>query len=108
MPRSGGRILLSIDEGGNERRQLFLLEPGKEPSRSPSTESIHRSECVSHDGKLVGYASNRRNGVDFDVYVQPIDGEARYVAELGGWCDVAGFSPDGHWLAVERMTEKSR
>ena len=108
LPDSGGRILLSIDEGGNERQQLFLLDPGQEPEPfAVDREAIHRSECVSRDGRLVGYASNRRNGVDFDVYVQPIGGEARLVAELGGWCDAAGFSPDGRRLAVLRITEKN-
>ncbi len=108
VPGAAGRILLSIDEGGNERGQLHLLDPGGE--RRPfavDPEAIHRSESISFDGRLVGYVSNRRNGVDFDVYVQPLAGEARLLAELGGWCDTVGFSPDGHWLAVSKLTERS-
>jgi dipeptidyl aminopeptidase/acylaminoacyl peptidase len=108
IPDSGGRIVLSIDEGGNERAQLFLLHPGGEPQPfAVDRESIHRSECTSFDGRLVGFATNKRNGVDFDVYVQPIDGEARVLAELGGWCDTVGFSPDGRWLAVAKLTDRS-
>ena len=90
MPRSGGRILLSIDEGGNERGSCSCSSRGRSRSRSPSTKSIRRSECVSHDGKLVGYASNRRNGVDFDVYVQPIDEEDAWSRS-----SAAGATPPG-------------
>ncbi len=108
VPDAGGRILLSIDEGGNERGQLHLLEPGLEPQPfAVDPESIHRSACTSFDGRLVGYVSNKRNGVDFDVYVQPLVGEARLLAELGGWCDTVGFSPDGRWLAVSKLTDRS-
>jgi dipeptidyl aminopeptidase/acylaminoacyl peptidase len=108
VPDAGGRILLSIDEGGNERSQLHLLDPGTEPQPfAVDPESIHRSECTSFDGRLVGYVSNGRNGLDFDVYVQPVAGEARLVAELGGWCDTVGFSPDGRWLAVSKLTDRS-
>ena len=108
VPGTGGRILLSTDKGGNERHQLFLFDPGAAPEAFASDpDSIHRSECTSFDGRLVGYASNKRNGVDFDIYVQPIGGEARLVAELGGWCDTVGFSPDGRWLAVTKLTDRS-
>ncbi len=39
--------------------------------------------------------------------MQPLGGEARLLAELGGWCDAAGFSPDGRWLAVSKLTDRS-
>jgi len=108
LPGSGGRILLSIDEGGNERQQLFLLTPGEAPEPfAVDRDAIQRAECTSFDGRVVGYSSNRRNGVDFDVYVQPVGGEARVLAELGGWCEAAGFSPDGRWLAFTRLTDRS-
>ena len=106
-----GRILLAKDSGGNERIQLYLVDavPGAEPEPFVyNPEFIHRAPHVSRDGRLVGYSSNARNGVDFDVCVRPADGgEERIVFAMGGWCEAAGFSPDGRWIAVARLTEKS-
>jgi dipeptidyl aminopeptidase/acylaminoacyl peptidase len=31
----------------------------------------------------------------------------RLVFDMGGWCQPVGFSPDGQWLAVTRLTERS-
>jgi hypothetical protein len=60
------RLLLEIDEGGNERTQLYLDgEPLVVDSRF-----IHRTPHVSHDGSLLAYSTNRRNGLDFDVVVR--------------------------------------
>ena len=108
---TGGRLLLQMDEGGNERIQLYLLEdaPGAAPERLVyEPDFIHRAPSLSRDGSLLAYASNRRNGVDFDVYLRPLDGGGeRRLLELGGFCETAGFSPDGRWLAVLRLTERS-
>jgi dipeptidyl aminopeptidase/acylaminoacyl peptidase len=105
------RIVLSMDEGGNERAQLYLLDarPEAEPeSLVVEPEFIHRSVVVSRDGRLLAYSCNRRNGVDFDVYVRRLaDGEERRVFEVGGWCESVGFSPDGRWLGVIRLTDRS-
>jgi dipeptidyl aminopeptidase/acylaminoacyl peptidase len=107
----GRRVLLEMDEGGNERTQLYLLDA--EPGASPEPlvvdpDFIHRAPFVSADGALLAYSSNRRNGTDFDVYVRALaGGEERRVFAPGGFCEVAGFSPDSRWLAVVRLTERS-
>lgn len=106
-----GRILVEKDEDGNERTQLYLLdaEPGRplEPLVH-ELDFIHRMPRLSHDGSLLAYACNRRNGVDFDVFLRRLsDGGERALFTLGGWCDPAGFSPDGRWLGVVRNTERS-
>jgi dipeptidyl aminopeptidase/acylaminoacyl peptidase len=104
------QILLSIDEGGNERHQLHLLDAVAGAVPEPFAvdhELIHIEPQVSRDGRLVAYGCNSRNGVDFDVFVQAIGGEARVVAQLGGYCEPLGFSPNGRWLAFTRLTERS-
>ncbi len=107
----GNRVLLQRDEGGNERLQLYLLDPdaGGEPEPLVvEPDLIHRAPSVSRDGSLLAYACNRRNGVDFDVWVRRLDGaEERTVFAAGGWCEPAGFSTDGRYLAVLRLTERS-
>jgi dipeptidyl aminopeptidase/acylaminoacyl peptidase len=95
-----GRILLEMDEGGNERTQLYMLGAELEPL-VVDPRFIHRSPRLSHDGSRLAYVTNRRNGVDFDVVV----GARSF--ELGGWWETQGFSPDGRWLAAERMGERS-
>jgi dipeptidyl aminopeptidase/acylaminoacyl peptidase len=107
-----GRILLRMDAGGNERDQLYLLDPQPRAKPQPllvEPELMHVAAEPSPDGTLVAYSSDRRNGVDFDVYVRPAEpgGADRCVFDLGGWCEPAGFSPDGRLLAVLRMSDRS-
>jgi dipeptidyl aminopeptidase/acylaminoacyl peptidase len=105
-----GRILLSIDEGGNERHQLHLLDPTPGAVPEPfavDEEFMHIEPQVSRDGTLVAYGCNSRNGLDFDVFVKPVGGEARVVAQIGGYCEPLGFSPDGRLLAFTRLTDRS-
>jgi dipeptidyl aminopeptidase/acylaminoacyl peptidase len=105
-----GRILLQMDEGGNERHQLYLLDaaPGAEPEPLVvEPEFLHREPQLSRDGRLLAYGCNRRNGSDFDVYVRDLrSGVERLVFDLGGWSDPVGFSPDGRWLGVVRQSER--
>jgi len=110
LPGSG-RVLLQMDDRGNELEQLYTLaaEPGVDPEPLVVDPGFfHRSPCASRDGRLLAYASNRRNGVDWDVVVRDLEsGGERVVYADGGWCEVAGFSPDGSLIAVLKLTERS-
>jgi len=104
------RVLVTMDHGGDERHQLYLLdEPlGELRELVVSHEHIHRFGEFTRDGTRFAYATNRRNGVDFDVVVHDLrDGSERVVFDRGGWCEPGGFSPDGRWLVVARATDKS-
>ncbi len=105
-----GRVLIQKDEGGNERHQLHLVDAD---GRNPPEPLVHEPEFMhldpqqSRDGSLLAYACNRRNGVDFDVFVRDLrTGEERTVFAPGGMTVPTGFSPDGRWLSTARLTER--
>lgn len=104
-----GRVLVTMDEGGNERHQICLLNEDR--TLKPvihNPDFIHHLGAVTRDGKLIAYSSNSRNGKDFDVYVSAVDDPSPHCIHApGGWCMIANFSPDGKWLAVLRPTNIS-
>ena len=103
-----GRVLLEVDEGGNERTQLYLLEPGREPEPLVVDPRFnHWTPAVSRDGSLLAYATNRGNGRDFEVVVRRLESGQEQTFELRGYLGVHGFSPDGRRLVVERLTERA-
>jgi dipeptidyl aminopeptidase/acylaminoacyl peptidase len=112
-------LLLGVDVGGNERHQLYLLPvPGADPPPPVTSndaltplvvdpEHIHRAGGVTRDGTLLAYATNRRTGSDFDVWVRELgSGEEQLVHAPGGWTWAGGFSPDARVLAVGALTER--
>ena len=98
-----GRILVEIDESGNERTQLHILGEGP----LVSDPRFNHWTPVARHGTLA-YATNRRNGRDFDIVVSDLaTGEVEGVLELGGYCSAGSFSYDSLWLAVLRAGELS-
>jgi acetyl esterase/lipase len=108
-------VLLEMDAGGDERHQLYLLDIAEaagpaspsDPQRlralTADRDHVHHIAGVSPEGQTLAYTTNRRNGVDFDVWVRDLKtGDERPLFERGGWCEGAGFSPDGKWLATLR------
>ena len=110
------RLLVAMDAGGNERHQLYLApdEPAEPLTAADQLaplvvdpEHIHRPGGVSRDGRWLAYATNRRNGTDFDVVVRDLhSGEEETVYAPGGWTGAGGFSPDGRFLTVWELTER--
>jgi len=97
-----GRVLVEIDEGGNERTQLHVLGEGPLVS---DPRFIHWTACAV--GNVLAYATNCRNGVDFDVVARDLDSGAELVFELEGYNGVAAVSPDGRQIAVARTGARS-
>ncbi len=107
---AGKGLLFGMDAGGNERTQLFLLggpEDGeRDLTRAP--DAIHYSGGFSPDGRRIAFTATRRNGTDFDVFVQELanaggpDCEPETVWEVSGYHTVAGWAPDGSFLVVSR------
>lgn len=104
---SGDALVVQKDNGGDEFYQLYTLDAGR---LSLLTDGRSRNwfGAWSRDGRMLGYASSRRNGADMDLYVMdPHDPSTdRRVAEVsgGGW-NIADFSPDGRTaLVLNRMS----
>ena len=97
------------DAGGDERSQLSLLDLDEQRSgpaqladlrplvRDP--EHVHRLLDVL-PGRVV-YATNRRNGVDFDVVIRSaLTGEELVVYDRGGMVLEVAVSPDSQYVAL--------
>ncbi|MFB6122931.1 MAG: alpha/beta fold hydrolase, partial [Haloferacaceae archaeon] len=98
-------LAFGMDEGGDEREQLFRLVPGTgeitDLTRHPDAK--HWWGGWSHDGDRFAFSSNRRAQAVFDVYVQDRDAvgtDAERVYEGDGWLSVGGWSPDDSRLLV--------
>jgi dipeptidyl aminopeptidase/acylaminoacyl peptidase len=98
-------LVFGMDEGGNEREQLFRLDPDRGRIR-PLTrhpDAKHWWGGWAPDGDRFAFASNRRDESVFDVYVQDRDAvgaNAQLVYEGDGWYSVGGWDPAGERLLV--------
>ncbi|MFD1563502.1 prolyl oligopeptidase family serine peptidase [Haloarchaeobius amylolyticus] len=100
-------LIFGMDEGGNERAQLFRLdaETGAIENLTAMPDAKHRWGGWSHDGDRFAFTSNRRDEAVFDVYVQGRDetgADATLVYEGDGWLSLAGWSPDDSRLLVSQ------
>ncbi|WP_207586989.1 alpha/beta fold hydrolase [Halomontanus rarus] len=100
-------LVFGMDEGGDERAQLFRLEAetGVIENLTAMPDAKHRWGGWSHDGERFAFASNRRDESVFDVYVQDRDAtgdDAELVHEGDGWLSVGGWSPDDSHLLVSQ------
>ena len=103
------QVVVQMDAGGDERYQLYLLDLDRCPVADPGAMVpltsergyVHHLLGVHPDGHQIAFCSNRRNGVDFDVYLLSLqDGETTLVYDGGGWPQEAtGYSPSGRYLS---------
>ena len=102
-PNDPGQVVYSLNVGGAENFQFFLLDRRTGRSRR-FTDGAHRyvSPLWSRDGRLLAYASNARNGRDMDVYVTDpaVAGSERRVAEVQGAWSPLDWSADGRRLLL--------
>ncbi len=68
---ANARLLFSRDTGGNEKAQLFLLEPASgniQALTAGHEQAMHRFGCWARDGSFFFFSANRRHPALFDVY----------------------------------------
>ncbi|UCC87798.1 MAG: PD40 domain-containing protein, partial [Anaerolineales bacterium] len=108
-PAAGdSRLINARDVGGDENVQLYLLliEDGTEiPLTAGYEGALHIFGEWSRDGSRILFAANRRDPGLFDLYVQPLDGQACLVwqNEAPGFLFNLSFSPDGGRAIAARM-----
>lgn len=96
-------VVVEHDAGGNERGQLSLLRL----DGGDLTPLVHDDRYVHNiletlPGRVV-FATNRRNGVDFDVAVVDVkSGAQRMLYDSGGWSMEVAVSPDEKHVVLGR------
>ncbi|MGH3630998.1 MAG: prolyl oligopeptidase family serine peptidase, partial [Sciscionella sp.] len=104
-------VLVSHDEGGNERWQISLLRldsPLEEPASLQDLQPVVADPRYVHTlsevrGGRIVYHTNRRNGVDFDVIIHNLaTGEELTGYDGGGMVTESALSQDSRYLAVSR------
>lgn len=101
----GSRLLFTMDEGGSECEQLYLLAPDGSECRALTREpgAIHTFGGWAPDGRRIAFAANRRDRAFFDLYVLDVDtGEERCVLARGAHLTAVDWSPDGRSLLVRQ------
>ncbi len=98
-------LAFGMDEGGNERAQLYRLETetGRVTNLTRHPDAKHRWGGWRSDGEQFAFTSNRRDISVFDIYVQnrtATGSAAELVHEGSGWLSVAGWSPEDDRLLV--------
>jgi dipeptidyl aminopeptidase/acylaminoacyl peptidase len=102
-------VIVSHDEGGNERYQLSVLRlppPFGQPARLEDLEPLVRDPRYMHvladvQADQICYFTNRRNGVAFDPVIRQLaDGSERQLVLADALFHEAAISPDGRWLAL--------
>lgn len=98
-------LIFGKAEGGNEQTQFYLLDldTRKITDITARPDVRHDFGGWSPDGKSICFASNERNGKDFDVYVMDIATlEKSCIFDKSEWCVAEGFSPQGTYVVVRK------
>jgi dipeptidyl aminopeptidase/acylaminoacyl peptidase len=98
-------LLVTVDVGGNEHDQLYLLRAsdGEVRPLTQNLDVIHHFGDWSPDGQSICYSDNSRNRKFFDTYVMDIaTGNTRSVFALDATLTPLAWSPDGQYLIVSR------
>ncbi|MBT8047735.1 MAG: alpha/beta fold hydrolase [Gammaproteobacteria bacterium] len=103
---NSSRLVFTMDAGGSEFSQIFLLDPSSAQDAVMLTDGESRNGAVVWDrrGEYIAYQSTRRNGASNDVWMMNVDNPetAKMVLESpdGTWWGGADFSADNERLLI--------
>ncbi len=88
------RLIWGIDAGGDERQQIWLLDPGGTPrALTVEPSASHEAGAFSPDGGRIAFAANDRDAACFDIVVLDLaTGGRRRVFEGAGARSVTNWT----------------
>lgn len=102
----GSKMIFTMDAGGSEFSQIFLLDPSGSEDALMLTDGESRNGAVTWDrrGEWIAYQSTRRNGASNDVWMMNVSNPetAEMVLESpdGTWWGAVDWSPDNQRLLI--------
>ncbi|MDH3788791.1 MAG: alpha/beta fold hydrolase [Xanthomonadales bacterium] len=102
----GNQLIFTMDAGGSEFSQIFLLDPSGTDDARMLTDGESRNGAVIWDrrGEFIAYQSTRRNGASNDVWMMNASNPetAGIILESpdGTWWGPSDFSPDNQRLLI--------
>ncbi len=102
---AGHDLLVTVDTGGDEHDQLYLVPAsGGEPrALTAEPEVIHHFGAWSPDGASIVYSCNRRHPAFFDVWALDVSArQSRCLLERDATLMPEAWSPDGQTVLVRR------
>jgi dipeptidyl aminopeptidase/acylaminoacyl peptidase len=102
----GSKMVFTMDAGGSEFSQIFLLDPSGSDDALMLTDGESRNGAVVWDrrGEWIAYQSTRRNGASNDVWMMNINNPETagtvYESPDGTWWGPSDFSPDNQQLLI--------
>lgn len=103
---SSGRIVYGIDQGGNERQQIYTFPKiGDAPKRlTHRDDAIHDPGALTKDGMYLLFRSNARDESTFDILgINIISGQVDMWLENGGQVQPVAISADGQVALIEQL-----
>ncbi len=103
---NGDKLVFTMDAGGSEFDQVFLLDPASGSDAVMLTDGSSRNGAVVWDrsGEWIAYQSTRRNGASNDVWMMNVNNPetAGMVLESpdGTWWGGVDFAPDNQKLLI--------
>ncbi len=102
----GSKMIFTMDAGGSEFSQIFLLDPAGSDDAIMLTDGKSRNGSVVWDrtGDWIAYQSTRRNGASNDVWLMNVSNSetARMALKSpdGTYWSASDFSPDNRKLLI--------
>ncbi len=102
----GSKMIFTMDAGGSEFSQIFLLDPAGNDDAIMLTDGKSRNGAVVWDrtGDWIAYQSTRRNGASNDVWLMNVSNSETARLALaspdGTYWSASDFSPDNSKLLI--------